>query len=52
VVAIRQIWGGDRDEDGLCAALSLEHSMVVMAIVAGIADPATLEELKIEGTSE
>jgi hypothetical protein len=46
VAAIRQIWAGERDEDRLCAALDLEDSMVVMAILAGIADPATLEGLE------
>jgi len=49
VAAIRQIWGGDRDEDRLCAVLSLEDSMVVMAILSGITDPATLAGLRIEG---
>jgi hypothetical protein len=38
VAAIRQIWEGDRDEDALCASLDAEDSMVVMAIVAGIAE--------------
>ena len=48
VAAIQRIWAGDRDEDTLCASLSLEESMVVMAIVGGIGDRGTLEALRIE----
>jgi len=48
VAAIRQILAGQRDEETLCASLSLKESMVVLAILAGIADPATLEALRIE----
>jgi tetratricopeptide (TPR) repeat protein len=45
VAAIRRILAGERQEEALCAALDLEDSMVVMAILAGIADPATLAAL-------
>jgi hypothetical protein len=48
VAVIRRIWAGEREEEELCTALSLNESMVVIAILAGIADPATLEELRIE----
>jgi hypothetical protein len=42
LAVIRQIWEGERDEDALCASLDLEDLMVVMAIVAGIANLSTL----------
>jgi hypothetical protein len=42
LAVIRQIWEGERDENALCASLDLEDLMVVMAIVAGIANLSTL----------
>ena len=48
VAAIRQILAGERDEDRLCGTLDLDDSMVVMAILRGIDDPATVEGLRVE----
>ena len=48
VAAIRQILAGERDEERLCGTLDLEDSMVVMAMLRGIVDPATVEALRVE----
>lgn len=43
VAAIRQIWAGERDEDTLCESLTPNAAMIVLAILRGIDDPASLE---------
>ncbi|HLY65418.1 MAG TPA: tetratricopeptide repeat protein [Chloroflexota bacterium] len=43
--AIRSILSGERDADSLCEELDLEASMIVEAILAGIDDPSTLQDL-------
>lgn len=48
VAAIRCILSGERDADALCEGLDLEDSMIVEAILAGIADPASLADLMPE----
>ncbi len=45
VAAIRRILAGERDADALCSALDHEDSMIVDAILAGLADPNTLSDL-------
>jgi tetratricopeptide (TPR) repeat protein len=41
--AIQQILAGERDVDKLCAPLDLEDSMIIYAILKGIAQPSSLE---------
>ncbi len=45
VAAIHCILDGERDEEVLCEPLNLEESMIIYAILRGIADPYTLEAL-------
>jgi tetratricopeptide (TPR) repeat protein len=45
LIAIRQIMAGERDADTLCERLDLEDSMIVEAILDGIRDPSTLQDL-------
>ena len=45
VGALRRILDGERDADALCASLDREESMIVTAVLRGIADPATLAEI-------
>lgn len=45
VAAIREILKGERDEDVLCESLDLAESMIIYAILRGIADPETLKLL-------
>ncbi|AFY35755.1 CHAT domain-containing protein [Calothrix sp. PCC 7507] len=45
VAAIRRILAGERDENILCEPLNLQHSMIISAILRGIADPQSLEAL-------
>ncbi|MBD2505761.1 CHAT domain-containing protein [Nostoc muscorum FACHB-395] len=45
VAAIRRILDGERDENILCEQLDLEGSMIIYAILRGIADPQSLEAL-------
>lgn len=46
VAAIRQILAGERDEDRLLDPLDLEDSMIILAILRGIADPSSLAFLQ------
>jgi hypothetical protein len=46
VGALRRILGGERDEDVLRTQLNFEHSAIVRAVLRGIANPATLEEIR------
>ena len=48
VAAIHRILKGERDKDVLCEGLYLEDSMIIYAILRGIADPETLKPL-LEG---
>ncbi|MBD2415815.1 hypothetical protein FACHB389_27385 [Nostoc calcicola FACHB-389] len=48
VAAISRILAGDRDENILCEPLNLEHSMIIYAILRGIADPQSLAALLAE----
>lgn len=48
VAAIRRILAGERDENILCRQLNLEDSMIIYAILRGIADPQSLEALLAE----
>ncbi|MEJ6480359.1 CHAT domain-containing protein [Nostoc punctiforme UO1] len=45
VAAIRRILAGERDENILCESLGSEDSMIIYAILRGIADPQSLEAL-------
>ena len=45
VTAIGRILAGEKDADALCANLDSEDSMVIEAILAGLADPSTLSDL-------
>jgi tetratricopeptide (TPR) repeat protein len=45
VGAIRRILEDERDADTLCADLDSEDSMIIEAILAGLADPSTLADL-------
>lgn len=45
VAAIREILKGERDEDVLCESLDMYDSMIIYAIIRGIADPETLKLL-------
>ncbi|PMB47155.1 hypothetical protein CEN39_24865 [Fischerella thermalis CCMEE 5201] len=38
IAAIRSIFAGERDEDILCEQLTLEESIIIYAILQGIAD--------------
>ena len=49
VGAIRRILAGERDADALCESLDLEDSMIVEAILAGIEDPASFQDLMSAG---
>jgi tetratricopeptide (TPR) repeat protein len=51
IAAIHQVLEGERDEDLLCEPLHLEGSMIINAILRGIADPETLKPL-LEGQDE
>ncbi|MHC5890800.1 hypothetical protein, partial [Nostoc sp.] len=46
--AIRRILAGERDENILCEPLNSEESMIISAILRGIADPQSLEALLAE----
>ncbi|MBD2435856.1 CHAT domain-containing protein [Nostoc sp. FACHB-110] len=48
VAAIRRILAGERDENILCEPLDSEASMIISAILRGIADPQFLEALLAE----
>jgi tetratricopeptide (TPR) repeat protein len=48
VAAIRRILAGERDENILCEPLDLEDSMIISAILRGIADPQSLAALLAE----
>ncbi len=48
VAAIRLILAGERDENILCEQLDLEESMIISAILRGIADPHSLAALLAE----
>ncbi|HEX9942244.1 MAG TPA: tetratricopeptide repeat protein [Thermoanaerobaculia bacterium] len=45
VAAIRRILAGERDADALCESLNLDESMIVEAILGGIEDPSSLQDL-------
>ncbi|MFN6525988.1 tetratricopeptide repeat protein [Nostoc sp. ChiSLP03a] len=45
VAAIRLIFDGERDEDVLCEPLNFNDAPIINAILRGIADPDTLNEL-------
>lgn len=45
VAAIRRILAGERNEQALCAPLSLKDSMIIETILRAIADPTTLSAL-------
>lgn len=45
VAAVHQVLEGERDKDVLCELLNLEDSMIIYAIVQGIADSGTLKEI-------
>ncbi|MGO9121305.1 MAG: hypothetical protein ACLQPD_27300 [Desulfomonilaceae bacterium] len=45
VAAIRSILAGERNADVLCASLDLEDSMIIEAILQGLADPSSLKDL-------
>jgi tetratricopeptide (TPR) repeat protein len=45
VAAIRRILSGERDTDALCENLDFEASMIVEAILKGIEDPSSLQDL-------
>lgn len=49
VGAIRRILAGERDADALCESLDLKDSMIVEAILAGIEDPSSLQDLMPAG---
>lgn len=48
VAAIHRVLDGERDEDVLCEGMNLTESMIINAILRGIADPETLKPL-LEG---
>ncbi len=48
VAAIRRILAGERDENILCEPLNWEHSMIISAILRGIADSQSLEAFLVE----
>ncbi|HYN19577.1 MAG TPA: tetratricopeptide repeat protein [Thermoanaerobaculia bacterium] len=43
--AIRRILSGERDADTLCESLDFEDSMIVEAILGGLEDPSSLQDL-------
>ena len=43
--AIRQILSGERDEDVFLEDLDYDQAVIIRAILQGIADPTTLEDL-------
>jgi tetratricopeptide (TPR) repeat protein len=45
VAAIRLVLAGERDEDALCDGLDSEDMMIVGAILQGLADPSSLNDL-------
>lgn len=45
VAAVRRFLAGERDEDALCEPLDLGDSMILDAILRGLADPSTLDDL-------
>jgi hypothetical protein len=45
VAAIRRVLAGERDVDALCADLDRRDSMIVEAILQGLADPSALADL-------
>jgi hypothetical protein len=47
--AIRRILAGERDADAFCESLDLQDSMIVEAILAGIEDPSSLQDLMPAG---
>ena len=51
VDAIRRIWSGQRDPMTLCRGLDEEDSMIIQAILQGLADPDSLKPL-IEAQTE
>ena len=51
VAAIRQIILGERDEDVFLEDLHYQEAVIIRAILQGIADPTTLEDL-VEGSEE
>jgi tetratricopeptide (TPR) repeat protein len=51
VAAIHRVLEGEPDEDMLCELLNMEDSMIINAILRGIADPETLKPL-LEGQEE
>lgn len=48
VAAIRRILAGERDENILCEQLDFQDSMIISAILRGIADPQSLAALLAE----
>lgn len=48
VATIRRILAGERDENILCEQLGLQDSVMISAILRGIADPQSLEALLAE----
>lgn len=48
VAAIRRILAGEREKDSLCDGLDLEDSTIVAAILQGIEDPSSLQDLMPE----
>ncbi len=46
VATIRLLLSGERDADTLCDELDADNSMIVEAILAGIEDPSTLQDLR------
>jgi tetratricopeptide (TPR) repeat protein len=48
VAVIRRILAGERDENILCEPLNSQDSMIISAILRGIADPQSLEALLAE----
>ena len=45
VAAIRSILAGERNADVLCESLDFEDSMIVEAILQGLDDPSSLQDL-------
>jgi tetratricopeptide (TPR) repeat protein len=45
VEVLRRILDGERDEDALCEALDREDSLIIGAVLRGIADPKALVEI-------
>lgn len=52
VAALRSLLAGERNADVLCQGLDYEDSMIVEAILRGIADPETLKDLIPEEEEE